>query len=138
MLERCKPFTKEEEQAQLDIALRQSVLETNTSQQSHQELLAPVHPYPWPLTQTPFMYYPLSNRPFDPLYLANQNYPPFQQSFGQFHETVPNTQWTTTEASSTETRNNLDETEKPQQDLEITDAAMQLISLSSRQSVEKE
>ncbi len=131
LLERFKPFTKEEKQAQLDIALRQSVLETNTSQQSHQESLAPVHPYPWPLTQTPFMYYPLSNRPFDPLYLANHNYQPFQQSFGQFHETVPNTQWTMTEASSTETRNNLDETEKPQQDLEITDAAMQLTFCSN-------
>ena len=132
LLDRCKPFTKVEEQAQLDIALRQSALETNTSLQSHHESLAPTgYPYSWPLTQTPFLYYPLfSNGPFDH-YLVNINNQPFQLS----HETVPNT-CSTTDASFTQIRNNLNE--RPQQDLEITDAAMQLISLSSRQSVENE
>ena len=44
-LNRCKPITKEEERAQLDIALRQSVVETNTPLQFHHESLAPTRPY---------------------------------------------------------------------------------------------
>lgn len=133
LLHRCKPVTKEEEQAQLDMALRQSVLD-NTPLQPRHESLAPTYPYLWPQTQTPFMFHPFSfSGTCNPSYLANQDYPAFQQCMGEFHEEVPNTRCSATHSSSTQS-NNLDETERPHEDLDITDAAMQLISLSSRQS----
>ena len=81
------------------------------------------------------MYYPLSNKLLNPF--ANQNYQPFQQTFGDFHGTVPttNTYRSAGNASCTQSRKNSDETEQLQQDPETTDAAMQLVSLS-HQSVE--